>query len=269
MKYSFMSFSTPELTLDDMLALAKRLGYDGIEPRTSAKHKHGVEFDATAAYRAECKSKAAAAGIPFSCVATSCVYADAAKTQEMLSDTHKAIDLAADVGAERIRVFGGVIPQDVTREAAIERVAKSLKSVADHAGDRGVTVCMETHDHWCDPNDVAKVMKAVNHPAIAVNWDIMHPVRVAKVTMQQAFDVVKPWIRHIHFHDGKTLENKQLVMVPIGTGDIDHRTAVQLLKGMKYKHYLSGEWINWEPFETHLPRELAIMKGYEKEKAKK
>jgi sugar phosphate isomerase/epimerase len=268
MKYSFMSFSTPELTLDEMFALAKRLGYDGIEPRTSAKHKHGVEFDATAEYRAECKSKSVTAGIPFSCVATSCTYADPAKTEAMLSDTHQAIDLAADIGAGRIRVFGGVMPQGFAREAAIELVAKSLKSVADHAGERGVSVCMETHDHWCDPNHVAQVMRAVNHPAIAVNWDIMHPVRVAKVTMQQAFDVLKPWIQHIHFHDGKTTDNK-LIMVPIGTGEIDHRTAVMLLKGMNYKNYLSGEWIGWEPFETHLPRELAVMKGYEKENAKK
>ena len=30
MKYAFMSFSCPALSLDEMLSLAKRLGYDGI-----------------------------------------------------------------------------------------------------------------------------------------------------------------------------------------------------------------------------------------------
>ncbi len=39
--------------------------------------------------------------------------------------------------------------------------------------------------------------------------------------------------------------------------------AVQLLQAVPYTDYLSGEWINWEPWETHLPRELAVMEGYE------
>ena len=32
-----------------------------------------------------------------------------------------------------------------------------------------------------------------------------------------------------------------------------------------YPGFISGEWINWEPYEQHLPRELATLKGYEKE----
>jgi hypothetical protein len=38
---------------------------------------------------------------------------------------------------------------------------------------------------------------------------------------------------------------------------------VELLQAMPYTGYLSGEWINWEPYEMHLPRELAAMKAYE------
>jgi sugar phosphate isomerase/epimerase len=91
----------------------------------------------------------------------------------------------------------------------------------------------------------------------------MHPVRVAKVTMADAFDVLKRWVRHVHFHDGVTTDGK-LVMVPVGEGDIDHKTAVELLERMGYDGYMSGEWINWQPYEEHLPRELATMKTYGK-----
>ena len=48
MKYAFMTFSTPALNLDDVLATAKQYGYDGIEPRLDAGHKHGVEVAASA-----------------------------------------------------------------------------------------------------------------------------------------------------------------------------------------------------------------------------
>jgi len=261
-----MTFSCPELTLDQVLALANKFGYDGIEPRVSSNHKHGVEFDSSPAFRKEARQKAEAAGIQMACVATSCVYADPAKTTVMIEDTHQAIDLAGDIGAPCIRVFGGTIPESVSREQAIDGVAKALASVADHAQQRQVIVGMETHDAWCDPAHVAAVIQQVNHPAIGVNWDIMHPVRVARVTMDQTFNVLKPWIRHVHFHDCK-ITDKKYALCPIGQGDIDHHRAVQLLKSMAYSNFLSGEWIGWEPepYATHLPRELATMKGYERE----
>ena len=35
---------------------------------------------------------------------------------------------------------------------------------------------------------------------------------------------------------------------------------------ISYDGYISGEWINWEdPYEVHLPRELATLKRYESE----
>ncbi|MBM4046884.1 MAG: sugar phosphate isomerase/epimerase, partial [Planctomycetes bacterium] len=176
MKYSFMSFSTPELTLGEMLALAKRLGYDAIEPRIVAKHKHGIECETDAATRRAIREQVAASGVPLCCIATSCTYADPAKVKQMVDDTRRCIDLAADLGAPRLRVFGGGIPKTIAREQAIEGVADALRSVADQAQERGVTLCMETHDDWCNPDHVAAVMKRVNHPAIAVNWDIMHPI---------------------------------------------------------------------------------------------
>lgn len=261
MRFSFMSFSCPELSLDGMLALARRLGYDGVEPRIGSGHAHGIELDASPSSRRGSKRAAQESGIALCCVATSCQYCDPETHEEMVADTHRAIDLAADVGAPAIRVFGGIMAEGVTRQAAVKLLAESMRAVADHAGERGVTVCVETHDHWCDPSHLVQVMKRVDHPAIAVNWDIMHPVHGADVSMDQAFQTLKPWIRHVHFHDGGTTEGKW-GLVPVGKGDIDHRRAVQLLQSIGYDGFLSGEWIGWEPYETHLPRELATMKRY-------
>ena len=262
MKYAFMSFSCPDLNLSDMLALAKRLGYDGVEPRLVAQHKHGIETTTSAAERRAIKDQVAASGVPLVCLATSCVYADPAKAADMVAETRRCIDLAADIGCSRLRVFGGPIPKGVTREQAMDSLVTSFAAVADQAGERGVAVCMETHDDWTNPDHVAEVMRRVNRPAIAVNWDIMHPVRQSKVTMDQAFNTVRPWIKHVHFHDGADIQGN-LVLKPIGEGIVDHRRAVELLLAMPYTGYLSGEWIAWEPYEVHLPRELAAMRRFE------
>ncbi len=261
-----MSFSCPRLALDDMLLLANRFGYDGVEPRIQAGHNHGIELEASASSRRESMNKARDAGIALCCIATSCAYADPGSTEVNTDATRRAIDLAADLGCPAIRVFGGAIPEDLTRDQATDLLATALRSVAAHAADRGITVAMETHDSWCDPAHVAEVMRRVDHPAIAVNWDIMHPVRQAGCTMDQAFETLRPWIRHVHFHDG-AIPLKRLELCPIGEGGIDHRAAVLLLQRNGYPGYLSGEWINWTTYEEHLPRELAAMKRYEQQTA--
>ena len=262
MKYSFMSFSCPELTLDEMLSMAKEFGYDGIEPRVSSNHRHGVEFDANQNQRREIKQKAIDAGIAIGCVATSCRYADPEINQDMVNDTKEAIDLAADIGSSRIRVFGGKIGDGLDRIAAVDLVAESLLSIANHASKREVTICVETHDDWCNPTDVAAVMEKANHSAIAVNWDIMHPVRRGYATIEESFEILKPWIQHLHIHDGST----QKSLLPIGEGDIDHKSAIERLSTISFNGYLSGEWIGWDdPYRNYLPRELQTLKRYQHE----
>ena len=264
MKYAFMSFSCPKLGLDAFLAAAAHYGYEGVEPRIACGHQHGIELAASPVARRAARRTAEKSGIALCCLATSCSYANPATSEAQVAETLRAIDLAGDVGSPRLRVFGGKIPDGVSRDQAMESVVRSLQGVADRAAARGVTVCMETHDSWCDPAHVAEVMRRVNHPAVAVNWDIMHPVRVAGATMDAAFAALRPWVRHVHFHDGKT-EKGKLVFTPIGTGEVDHRRAVALLKGVGYEGFLSGEWIDWEPYESHLPCELATMRRYEQE----
>jgi sugar phosphate isomerase/epimerase len=267
MKFAFMSFSCPQLDLDEMLALARRLGYDGIEPRAVSGHAHGVELEATADQRREINRKALDSGIAICCVATSCQYADPQQTKEQVEDTLRYIDLAGDVGAPVIRVFGGRIPEKIGREQAIVLLDATLGVVAQHAAQRGITVCVETHDDWCDPDHLAMVLQRLKHPSIAVNWDIMHPVRAGK-SIDQAFETLRPLIQHVHFHDG-TFASGKIQLTPIGQGIVDHRRALERLMEMGYEGYLSGEWINWEPYQQHLPRELATMKGYEEELAER
>jgi sugar phosphate isomerase/epimerase len=264
LKYAFMSFSCPQASLDEMLAMARRYGYDGIEPRIDAGHTHGIEPNIAGSVRQQIQQKALDAVVALCCIATSIHFANPAEQADQIEQARIRIDLAGDLGAPRLRVFGGPIPQGTSREQAIDLIADSLEQIATQAAERNVVVCMETHDDWCNPMHVAEVMKRVDHPAIGVNWDIMHPVRQGGTNMDHAFQILKPWIRHVHFHDG-LLKPDPVVLKPVGEGKVDHQRAVQLLKEMNYDGYLSGEWIDWEPPEVHLPRELTAMKRYENE----
>jgi sugar phosphate isomerase/epimerase len=262
MKFSFMTFSCPELTWGEVLAAAKRFGYDGVEPRAQAKHAHGIEATTSPGQRAAMRRAAGNAGIAISCLATSCRYAvaSAGELERMMADSRALIELAHDIGAPCLRVFGGQIPQGMSRDDAAKKVADALAALAPKAFEAGVTLCVETHDSWCDARELARVLDRVGHPNVKANWDIMHPVRAGQ-TMDEAFTALRRYIRHCHFHDGKETD-KGFQLCPIGEGVVDHRRAVQLLEGIGFQGHMSGEWIDWEPWATHLPRELATMKSY-------
>lgn len=260
MKYSFMTFSTPELTLDETLTVAVRYGYDGVEVRIDADHVHGIETTSSVPQRRSIEAAFASAGVSLCCIATSVSLANPETLGAMIEKAHSAIDLAADLGVPVIRVFGGDIPSGCSREQAISSVAESLSGLAERASECGVTICLETHDSWTDPAHVAGVMRMTANTAIAVNWDVMHPVRTNKATIEDAFELLKPYIRHVHVHDNV---GTGVMMVPLGTGEINHRTVVRLLVASGYRGYISGEWIGMEHYEVHLPRELAKLKEYE------
>ena len=263
MKYAFITFSTPDQTLVEVLETAKRFGYDGVEIRIDSGHKHGLELSSSAAERAAAKQQAAEKGVAICCIATGAKFADPAAAPQHVESACAAIDLAADVGAGVIRVFGGQLPSGVSREQAMDSVVASLKQISEKADARGVNVAIETHDDWCNPQHVAAVVQRVNHPRIGVNWDYQHTARVAKASADEAFDALKPFIKHVHFHDG-TMSADKLEFLPVGQGAYDHKRVLQLLKSISYAGYLSGEWINWEPADVHLPREIAAMKTLEK-----
>ncbi|MFP4058371.1 MAG: sugar phosphate isomerase/epimerase family protein [Candidatus Brocadiia bacterium] len=262
MNYSFMTFSCPELDWEGVVAAARRFGYDGVEPRAQARHAHGVELEASAQARRAIRNAAEQAGVAVCCLATSCRYTatEPAERQEMLETTRRLIRLARDIGAPAVRVFGGAIPDGMSRQEAIGQVAECLAQLGPDAQEAGVTLCVETHDSWCDARHLAQLLQRVDHPSVQANWDLMHPVR-AGMTIDEAWAALRPHVRHCHFHDGTHDDAGGLC--PVGQGQVDHRRAVELLAADGYRGFLSGEWIHWEPWEQHLPRELATMRSYE------
>jgi sugar phosphate isomerase/epimerase len=240
LKYAFMSFSTPEMPLDAMLAHAAKLGYDGVEPRLG--HAHGIGPEATTGDRKRIRQILEKSEVNLCCIASQGNLTDPAKRDETVDLNRCLIELAGDLACPRIRIFGGKLPEGMTREQAVEEVAEVLRGLTEEARQAGVTLCMETHDGWCDPEHVATLMKRVDHPSLGVNWDMMHPTRVVDVPVEQGYATLRPWIRHVHIHDAVCPD--PLAFRPCGEGDYDIRSALQCLVRDGYTGYVSGEWIN-------------------------
>ena len=264
MKYAFMSFSCPDLALEKMLAVAEELGYAGLEPRLAANHAHGIETSLSGAQRQTVKMQVANSPVALACLAVSSRFADPETVPWHLENLKKELDLAADLGVPTVRVFGGRFPEGITRKEAIDNVSEVLATVAAQAAAGGVAICLETHDAWCHPAHVARVMEAVNQNSVRVNWDVLHPVRAEGIDLQAAFKMLKPWIAHVHMHDAEITPGG-IAYAPMGTAAIDHRIVLKALHGIGYSGYLSGEWIGFSPWQEHLPFEISQLRTYEAE----
>lgn len=250
-KLSTMTSVTPDWSLDQIIDAMKKYGYEGLEPRAGWGHAAGLELDTAPADRDAARAKLEAAGLAVSCVATGARFAaeDASELDGYVEETDKAIDLAADLGGQYVRTFGGARGKGELR-GIVNRTADAYKRVVDHAADRGVTVLMETHDEWCNSAHVRSVVETVNHPNLAVLWDFMHTQRMGE-RPEETMGVIGALTKHLHAHDGRYEDGgKKLVTVGLGEGELDHSTPVKLLNDAGFDGYFSVEVIH-KPGSEH------------------
>ena len=264
MKLSFMSFSCPEASLEEFLGYATKHGYEGVEPRAEAGHNHGVEIEAGKEKREEIRKMFEDTGVAVACLATSRKYAMAEESEreESIELTKQLIDLAVDIGGGKLRVFGGVPPEGMSMGDAINAVGESLAKIGPYAEERGVSVCLETHDAFSKATDCAAAIKIAESPGIAANWDIMHPF-TQWMTIDEAYDALKGYVCHCHIHDGKYQDDRKVKeLAKMGEGDIPYPRAIELLMQDGYDGYLSGEWIKAWPPDEILPHDAEVLRGY-------
>jgi sugar phosphate isomerase/epimerase len=266
MTLSFMTFIAPDWSLEQHLTAAIRYGYDGIEPRCAAGHKHGIELTATKPQRKALRAQCGDCGVALSCLATSLRYnfPDPAQIAEMVEETKKYLQLAADLGAPAIRVFGGQPPDEgVSKAQGAERVAAALAQCVKTAASTGVNLCLETHDFFCRAEHAALVVDAVAHPRLGFNWDFLHTARLGE-TPEESWDAMAGRVYHCHVHDYTWDAEKPDAFKPayMGRGMVPLVEDLALLKSVNYTGALSGEWIGDYPAEEILPQAAGALRGW-------
>lgn len=266
MTLAFMTFVAPEWSLEQHLAAAIRYGYDGIEPRCAAGHAHGIELSTTKAQRQALRAQCADCGVGLPALATSLRYnfPDPAQVAEMVEETKRYLQLAADLGAPNIRVFGGMPPDEgVSKEEGARRVAEGLAQCLETADSCGVNLCLETHDFFCRAEHAALVVNAVNHPRLGFNWDMLHTARFGE-TPGESWQHLAGRVYHCHVHDYTwNPENpNEMTGAMMGEGMVPHAETIRLLKAAGYEGALSGEWIAEWAAEEILPQAAGALRRW-------
>jgi sugar phosphate isomerase/epimerase len=82
------------------------------------------------------------------------------------------VDVAHELGAGHIRVFGGTVPKGETEDHAASWVVEILNYAAEYAGSKGVILGLENHGGiTAKASRIVDIVKRVNSPWVAVNLD--------------------------------------------------------------------------------------------------
>ena len=194
-----------EFSLRDLLELLPANGYDGVEFRCEAGQRHGVELEASPQERRRIRTLLEGAGIEVACLSTGQRFEspDPDVRQAAIERTCQFVDLAADMGCGRIRVFGNDFPEGVPKPHVVQYVGESLRACGEYAEDKGVDVLLEMHGQFYYWEYSLGAVQIAGHPNVAINYNC--DLRdLVDGSVAYTYGQVKDQVRHVHMHD---LEN--------------------------------------------------------------
>ena len=203
MKLSMLTFNmAAEWPLEKIIQVAKKCGYAAIEFRAECNHKHGAELEATAEQRKQIRYKLEDAYLAASGVGTSCVFEspDPAERNKNIDRAKRFIELARDIDAPHLRVFGNVIPKGVDRDECVKHVGESLRVLGEFADPLNVNVGLEMHGQFNFWKYALRAVEIADHPRIAIVYNCDNRDLIGG-SIAATYSYVRTRIRHIHMHE--------------------------------------------------------------------
>jgi sugar phosphate isomerase/epimerase len=266
MKLTYTSLACPGWTIEEAVSAAESYGYAAIEWRLADGAIIGP--DASADVRRRLREVPAAHGIEVACLDSSCqaVQAESKARAATLEAGLRMLDLAAEIGAPFLRVFGGALPANTTRTSILSSASEVLHTLGSYGAERGVTVLLETHDAWTNSADVQALLQTVALPTCKVLWDTHHTYRFGEAPAQ-TLALLGDTIAYAHIKDSRlsVSDAGAWTYCLLGEGDVPLREICETLQKSGYAGYLSLEWEKkWHPEiaepEIALPQAVAYLR---------
>lgn len=239
-----------------MVGAAAAHGLEGIDPRGV-----GGEIDVTRLPTFQDELSAtlellASHNLQLPCLNTSiALVAPASERWEMMLDEcHRYAQLASRTRSGYLRVFGGAIPKDMTREAGLLLAHRHLRQLVKICRPQGCRVLLETHDDWATSGQVLQLLSDFSPEDVGVLWDVEAPARQGEAPMQTATRLAR-YIHHVHLKDTVRAEGQSIPRL-LGEGDLPLVRVVEALREIRYDGWICLETEKrWHPTEAPEPEE--------------
>jgi sugar phosphate isomerase/epimerase len=187
--------------LPTILSRLEKLGFAGVELRTS--HAHKVEVDLTRSQRQEVRKRFEDSPVELAGLGSAFQFqeTDPAVVRKNIEGTREYVRLAHDIGSPGVKVRPNGIPKGADREETYKRIGAALHEVGEDAAGFGVEIRVEVHGGITQevPN-FARIMKYADHPNVYACWN-SNPTDVVNGSVRENFDLLGPKIHEVHLRD--------------------------------------------------------------------
>ncbi len=249
MKLAFSTLGCPEWSWVDIQAMARDLGFDGIEIRGLGQEIQAAKARPfTAEELPQTLARLRELNLSLTCFSSDCCLRDADRQRELLAEGFEYIDLAAASAVPYVRILGDLAPE-VQVEVDDQVVLRALRSLSDYAAWRGVTLLIETNGVYAQTSRLRQLLESLDEaavsgpkPSVAVLWDLHHPWRFFSESPAETWRQIGQFVRYVHIKDS-VWQDGRIRYRMLGEGDLPIREMLQLLVDQGYDGFVSLEWV--------------------------
>jgi len=181
-------------------------------------------------------------GLSVSCagISTNFCNPNLSERNKEIEKVKEGLDIAYELGAPCLRVFGGYVPEGYAEEDAMRWVTESIQSCVGYAEDRGVVIAMENHGGiTAKADNVIRIVEKVDSPWFRVNLDLGN---YREFTYE---DIAKTVPYAVHTH----------AKVSVAGGvKLDYKKIKEILESKGYNGFLSIEYEEKEDSKVGVPK---------------
>ncbi len=179
MKPAFSTVACPDWTFTRLAEHAARWGYVGCELRTFGYGTREFACDPALTAPAKLRGMLERIGLSICSLATSVRYDDPITppllgllldNEQSVRETKNCIDIAVQVEAPFVRVFGFEIIGGESRASACGRIADRMLKCLDYCRNSGVRLAIENGGSFSTAVQLAELMDKINHPLLSAAY---------------------------------------------------------------------------------------------------
>jgi protein FrlC len=249
MKYAFNTWAyssfpawLPAYPLDEAIRRLAAIGYDGVEIGCAAPHAWPAYLSAER--RAELRGLLNSCGLEAVSLLPTPGGGPGFNPASPLVEEREAtvkyyfevIDLASDLGAEKVLYIGGWQIFGTSRQQAWDRSKGCLDRIASYADEKGITIVVEPTAAATNlietADDAMELMRSIARNNVKVMFDTLHALYRSEIPADYVRTMGKDLV-HIHVSDGNRV-------LP-GEGRVDWVGLMQVLRECEFNGYVTME----------------------------
>ncbi len=224
-----------------IVEICRLTGYEGIEFLMDFNQRHGVEADAPREHVQAVARQVADAGLYISSL-TSCKTfhsPDPEARRQSVDQVRRVIDHAESIGCDHVRVLGDRLPKDGSDpRPVVEQIGDAVGELAAYAAPAGITVSLEVHGDFTDPELALAVVERAAQPNVGLvfnsQWRVGAPagwsLPEGAPSIKPLYDLIGKRVTSVHTH-----QMEQPEVLPY------YLEFFRLLKRDGYQGYISNE----------------------------